>query len=78
MSGGTLFLSEAMKCWESEPFRIKMTLFFPAVFFHFVVARRIGRAPEERFPPMLRKLAAGFAGILWLGVGIAGRWIGYY
>lgn len=78
MSGAALFLSEAVKCLESEPFRIKMALFFPAVFFHFALYRKMIRVQEEHFNPILGKLAGAFAGILWLGVGIAGRWIGFY
>jgi hypothetical protein len=78
VSGGSLFVSEAMKCWESEPFRLKMTLFLPAVMFHFALTRRIRSDRGRDLHPVLRKLAAGFAGMLWLGVGIAGRWIGYY
>jgi hypothetical protein len=78
VSGGTLFLSEALKCWESEPFRIKMTLFFPALLFHSWLYRQMKGPPEGRWSPALRTLAAGVAGSLWLGVGIAGRWIGYY
>jgi hypothetical protein len=78
ISGGTLFLSEAVKCLESDPFRIKMALFFPALLFHFGLYRKSIRGREEHFSPMLGKLAAAFALTLWLGVGIAGRWIGFY
>ena len=78
MSGGTLFLAEAVKCLESGPFRIKMALFFPAVLFHFGLYRKVIRVQEEHFDPMLGKLAGAFAGTLWLAVGIAGRWIAFY
>jgi hypothetical protein len=74
-SGSALFLSEALKCWESAPFRIKMTLFVPALLVHFTLARSIR---NETTNPILHKATAGFAAMLWLGVGIAGRWIGYY
>ena len=78
LSGGTLFLSEAVKCLESDPFRIKMALFFPAVLFHFWLYRKILRVQRGRFNPILEKLAGAFAATLWLGVGIAGRLIGFY
>jgi hypothetical protein len=78
VSGAMLFLSEAVKCVESEPFRIKMALFFPAVLFHFVLYRKMIRIPDGDSNPIFGKFAAVCAGSLWVGVGIAGRWIGFY
>jgi len=76
-SGGTLFLSEAVKCLESDPFRIKMAFLLPAVLFHFTLYRKLKRS-EGHLNLMWGKLAAVVASSLWLGVGIAGRWIGFY
>lgn len=74
ISGGTLFLAEAMKCLESGPFRIKMALLVPAVVFHFALYWNVTRSEPGR----LTKVAGVVAATLWLGVGIAGRWIGFY
>src|SRR5204863_7354460 len=38
-SGFMLFLSEAMKCYASAPFQVKMTLLFFAIIFHFMILR---------------------------------------
>src|SRR5215471_18888780 len=37
VSGILLFLSEAMKCYASEPFQVKMVFLFLAIVFHFTV-----------------------------------------
>ena len=70
-------MSEAVKCLESDPFRIKMAFLLPAVLFHFTLYRKLRRS-EGHLNLMWGKLAAVVASSLWLGVGIAGRWIGFY
>ena len=78
-SGGLLFMSEALKCLESPPFRIKMAFLFPAIIFHFTIYRKMKRGDESAlFSPILGKLTAAVATTLWLGVGISGRLIGFY
>ena len=62
---------------ESDPFRIKMSFLLPAVLFHFTLYRKMRRT-EGHSNPLWGKLAAVVASGLWLGVGIAGRWIGFY
>ena len=78
-SGGLLFMSEAVKCLESAPFRIKMAILFPAIIFHFTIYQKMKRGDESPlFSPVLGKLTAVVAATLWLGVGIAGRLISFY
>ena len=75
-SGILLFLSEAMKCYASTPFQVKMTFLFLALVFHFTVHRKVTKS--ERDPGMLLGLFVGSVNaLLWLGVGLGGRGIGF-
>ncbi|HEY7173197.1 MAG TPA: DUF6644 family protein [Vicinamibacterales bacterium] len=86
-SGTLLFLSEATKFysagfWDSAeaPFVAKMVFLAAAVVFTFTVRRRILRASDRLAgPPSLRdRLVAMTSLLLWLGVGVGGRAIGFY
>jgi hypothetical protein len=78
-SGGLLFMSEAVKCFESSPFRIKMTILFPTIILHFTIYHKMKRGDESPlFSSVLGKFTAAVAATLWLGVGIAGRLISFY
>jgi hypothetical protein len=76
-TGVLLFLSEAVKCYYSEPFRIKMVALFLAVVFSFAVGSRVAKADPERIGPVWGKLAAAVSIVLWATVAWAGRWIGF-
>ena len=76
VSGIMLFLSEAMKCYASKPFQVKMTFLFAALIFHFTVHRTVSRS--EREPKLVWGAAVGVVNaLLWLGVGLGGRAIGF-
>jgi multisubunit Na+/H+ antiporter MnhB subunit len=86
-SGSLLFLSEATKFysagfWDSAeaPFVGKMGFLLAAIVFTFTVRRRILCAPERiAGPPSLRDRLVGVTSLLlWLGVGVGGRAIGFY
>lgn len=75
-TGIPLFLSEAVKCYGSDAFWVKMTALLLAVLFTFGVRNRLaGRsvalARWERFSVAAASMA------LWLTVAAAGRWIGF-
>lgn len=75
-SGVMLFLSEAMKCYASTPFQVKMLFLFAALIFHFTVHRKVSRS--EREPRLFWGAAVGLINaLLWLGVGLGGRAIGF-
>ena len=76
-SGTLLFLSEALKCYGSSAFRVKMALLLAALVFHVTVFRPVCRADETRFGPVWRKVAGAAALALWFGVGLAGRGIAF-
>ena len=58
------------------PFQVKMVFLFAAVLFHYTIYRRLTRAPEQ-VSPAWNKLAAATSLILWFGVGVGGRAIGF-
>ncbi len=75
-TGIPLFLSEAVKCYWSPAFRLKMAALALALVFAFGVRRRVVRAEPE--PPRWQARAVGACSIcLWLTVAAAGRWIGF-
>jgi hypothetical protein len=76
ISGVLLFLSEALKCYASIPFQVKMVFLFSALIFHFTVHRKVSRA--ERDPGLFSGILVGTISLLlWFGVGLGGRAIGF-
>ena len=76
VSGFMLFTSEAMKCYASGPFQVKMVFLFLALVFHFTVHRKVTRADRE--PRFFWGISVGSVNfLLWLGVGLGGRAIGF-
>jgi hypothetical protein len=76
LSGLALFASEAMKAYGSFPFQLKMILLFAAIIFQFAVISPIAR--RQSVHRMASKLSAVFSIALWVGVGLAGRAIGFF
>jgi len=77
-TGIMLFLSEAMKCYASGPFQVKMLLLFLAILFQFTVYRRFTESEKTRFTPA-KSWGLGLTSLcLWFGVGLAGRAIGFF
>ena len=76
VSGVLLFLSEAMKCYASKPFQVKMMFLFAALIFHFSIHWKVTRA--DRDPRLLSGVfVGGINFLLWFGVGLGGRAIGF-
>lgn len=76
VSGVMLFLSEAMKCYASKPFQVKMMFLFAALIFHFTIHRKVTKT--DRDPGLFSGLFVGGINLfLWLGVGLGGRAIGF-
>ncbi len=75
-SGVPLFLSEAVKCYWSDAFRLKMATLAVALAFTFGVRRRVVRRDPPPGPWLAR--VTGLVSIaLWLTVAASGRWIGF-
>ena len=77
LTGMTLFLSEATKCYGSAAFWVKMTSLGLALLFTFSIRRTVTMADESRVRPLWYKLVAVVSLTLWFGVGAGGRWIGF-
>jgi hypothetical protein len=74
-SGLLLFVSEALKCYGSAPFFIKMGLVFAGLVFLFTFQRRLTKADQ---PSGAAKYAAVLSLLMWFGVGLAGRAIAFF
>jgi len=75
-TGIPLFLSEAVKCFYSDAFRLKMVALAVALAFTFGVRNRVAKA--RRAPAPWKARAVGTCSLaLWLTVAAAGRWIGF-
>jgi hypothetical protein len=77
VSGFLLFSSEAVKMYGNRAFRAKMIFLALAILFNFTIYRKATRADETRISPARQRLAAFVSLLLWAGVGLAGRAIGY-
>jgi hypothetical protein len=75
-TGVLLFLSEAVKCYYSYPFWVKMTSLLLAIVFTFTVRRRVLDANPESVGRW-STLVAIISLVLWGGVAWGGRWIGF-
>jgi hypothetical protein len=78
VSGVLLFLSEATKCYYNAAFWAKMIFFATAVVFTFTFRQRTLVADERTVGRGRRRLIAVVSVLLWAGVGISGRYIGFY
>jgi hypothetical protein len=78
ISGFLLFTSEAVKCYYNGAFWLKMISLFLAIVFTFTVRRKVSFAAEGAVGSGWNKLVAFISVLLWSGVGIAGRGIGFY
>ena len=76
-TGVLMFTSEAIKCYYHPAFWVKMTSLFLAIVFTFTVRRKVAMTDEARRGPLWSKLVALVSVMLWSGVGIGGRWIGF-
>jgi hypothetical protein len=77
ITGGLLFLSEAIKCYYHDAFWFKMSCLFLAIVFTFTIQRKVTMTDETRVSPVWSKVVAIVSVLLWAGVGIGGRWIGF-
>jgi hypothetical protein len=78
VTGALLFTSEALKCYYSPPFWLKMLFLAAAITFTFTLRRRVAAADDARISPWLSRAVAIVSVLLWSGVGLMGRGIGFY
>jgi hypothetical protein len=77
VSGTALFASEAVKCYYSQPFWIKIITLFFAIIFTFAVRNRVALAEEGRVGSGTKAVVAVLSIGMWFTVAAAGRWIGF-
>ena len=77
LTGVVLFTSEAVKCYYSYPFWVKMSSLALAILFTFTIRRKITRVEDGRISPLGYRTVAIVSLLLWFAVGAAGRWIGF-
>ena len=81
LSGALLMSGQAEAYAANTQFRLKMALLLGAginmLMFHFLAWRRVGEWDCARPPPLPAGLAGGLSLALWIGVAIAGRWVGW-
>ena len=78
VTGFLLMTSEAMRCYYNLAFWLKMWSLLFAMIFTFTVRRRLVRADAATVTSARAKLVAVISLLLWSGVGIGGRGIGFY
>lgn len=79
VTGTLLLASGPMRYYYNTPFRVKMVLFFIAIFFHFTLQVRVARSDPAGDVPTARRRAAGaISMLLWGSIAIAGRAVGYF
>jgi len=74
VSGPLILSSEAVRCYKTPAFWLKMALLAIAIAFHFTIHRRVALA--ESHPE--GKLVAGLSLALWTGVALAGKAIAIF
>lgn len=77
ISGLALFASEAVKCYYSNPFWVKMTALFGAIAFTYTVRNRVAFSDETKYSDTARGVVAVVSVLLWFVVAASGRWIGF-
>ncbi len=76
-SGPLILFSEAVKCYRTPAFWIKMALLAIALAFHFTVHRKVALA-EPPAPRASARVVAGVSLALWFGVALAGKGIAIF
>jgi uncharacterized membrane protein len=81
LSGSILFAAEAVKCYKSPFFRVKVILIavagLNALIFHKTVFSDIASWDEDASAPWRAKVAGGCSLAVWIGVVAMGRALAY-
>jgi hypothetical protein len=77
ISGFLLFSTEAVKMYGNWGFQLKMLFLLLAMIYTFTIYGRVARHDDGRFGPALRVAVAVLSLLLWSGVGLGGRSLGY-
>jgi hypothetical protein len=72
-SGPLILCSEAIRCYKTPAFWVKMALLGIAIAFHFTIHRRAIRADHPH-----ARIVASLSLALWIGVALAGKGIAIF
>jgi hypothetical protein len=78
VSGFMLMCSEAMRCYYNGAFWLKMYSLFFAIIFTFTIRRRVAARATTLGTTAKEIIVAVISVLLWSGVGLGGRGIGFY
>jgi hypothetical protein len=76
-SGPLILSSEAVRCYKTSAFWVKMILLAIAMTFHFTIHKRVTLA-EEPVPRQTAGIVATSSLALWVGVALAGKAIAIF
>jgi hypothetical protein len=76
-SGSLMFVATAVRNYSNTSFWVKMIFLAAALIFHFAYFRKVIRSEDSGVPRWRGRLAAWGSLILWFGVGVSGRSIGF-
>jgi hypothetical protein len=76
-TGALLFVSEAIKCYYSPAFWVKIACLGLVITYTFTIRRQVVMSSDTRVGPATSKMVAVVSVLLWAGVGWGGRWIGF-
>jgi hypothetical protein len=81
VTGSLLFISNAAVYYHNFYFRIKMVLLALAginmLIFEITAGRSVGDWDKDPVPPAAGRVAALVSIVIWIGVIVCGRWIGF-
>lgn len=81
ITGLLLFSSNAVAYYENGAFRLKLVLMILAavnmLYFELVTFRNVAAWETSAKPPLAARLAGVLSVVLWCGVIMTGRWIGF-
>ena len=81
ITGALMFVSAATSYYDNVPFRIKLVLLALAglnmAVFHFTAYRAVHDWNLTLPTPQAARIAASLSLLFWIGVVVAGRWIGF-
>ena len=81
ITGALMFVSGATTYYDNGPFRIKLILLALAglnmAVFHLTANRRVESWNHTLPTPRAARISGGLSLLFWIGVVVAGRWIGF-
>jgi hypothetical protein len=77
VTGFFLFASEAVKMYGNIAFRYKMVSLALAILFTFTIYRKVTMSDDTELSRLWKWTVVVVSFVLWAGVGVAGRAIGY-